>query len=301
MTQVPTSPGAMPIASEPPAPLPSAAPALIGAPSAEPAPVAPEYVQVPTEQLAPWGGRFGETIREARLYQQAQETGVFSAYEQSQRLAPLAQRYGYQSVDAMLDAMGEGPAADPGTTDPTITEPQVNPGLTREEMRAEMQSVLREEKAAETRNSGIQSERDFVTTTLKERGLLDESGESKGGRGRIARAALDAAINEAIDAQVPEFVTGKQRDEMLQQARGNPANAAVLEQAKKQFGTWMDEFKAENVSAFATGQATTPDTTVQGGAAGSAPAPDFEKQSKPEQRDRIMNNPAFAHLDEPGA
>lgn len=271
--------------AEGPAPAPAAPPAA-PEPAVTPEPQGQTYdpgthVLVPKEQLGYCEGRYGTAIRESHEYRTAKESGVLD--DGVSDFVELARRNNMTAAQLMEHITSEDPVppqtppaqpgygAPPAPAPPVPTDPNEQP-LTVAKFNAIRQSDRAEAATAATQQQTEQllgQEYDAVATTLRDfKFSISDDGHPEGSVAEIAQGVMNKLITEVMRDEIPDNLTGDERQTMLKSLGGTPSTPAQREKAKALFQARWADLQNDAVSRFATNQEIVPGGSLEAGAGG---------------------------------
>jgi len=290
----PTSAGSVAQTGAPAVPPPAQPPPMTPAPAGTPA--TPGMISVPQEQLGPWGGRFGEVIREANAFRSAREAGLLAddaraLLQELQTMNTTPAEFLTYMRQNQTDAIPEPPAE--ATNAAPGPGPETPAPLSRDDVRQIMVDVLREQGSQGAEQQRLQQARNAewqtISEALKAGGYeLDAEGRPANKKSKIALAALHREINDAIAESAPIHLSGAEREKFIREAQDRPAGPLALKAAIQGWAEGMADFGNEKVAAFAQQQEGLPPATLGGGPTGGVPAKDVKDMTPEEEEEIVM-------------
>jgi len=303
MTQVVTGsevpPSAEPSSAAPTEAPPTEAPRV--APSAQTPTGDERYTQVPSDQLAPWGGRFGEAISRAARYDKLADRGdldLIHHLEQSgvppkdlkDALTALA---GDVPLSEVLKALAE-PPEDTGSPPANTNVAPFDPDAFLQQVAEQVRSALAEERQATTEQETKKQEQERLTQAEKavkehwDKVFTDAKVPGDGARHRAAKALAQEATVRAIAENLQADHPALTPDAAMAEAQKYLPTDQDLDRATALFQDDLKDLGTEFVSAAAEGQLGMPSGTLGGGAGGPAPTPEHAGEMSPQDQAALV-------------
>lgn len=283
MTQLDT--GAAPPAA-PSAPEPSPAPAPD--PTLQQTPADDAYIRVPKEQVAPWGGRFGEVISRAKTHDEHAEW--FPRIQELKDMGINTAAEFREYWNNMHAAGGEQASETPPQTPPAPDDPDSRP-LTvgdwkklQKEMADERRTESEQAEQARATTEALAAETKFVSGLLDEIKIPEDSPQ-RGPMTALAEYAITQAIEKRVVPTLATYLTPEQRAKEIRDCKILATTPEDLKAAREIFGTVIKDLGNEAVASFAT--ATNDATPSLAGGAGGPQAPNDTSKMSVEEYDGL--------------
>lgn len=245
-----------------------------------------KFMQIPADRFADWDGRYGDAIRDAKAYRQAQQSGVFDAYNRISQLG--LQDNDYEAIGSLMTALkqnGIGLAdfvqywTSPEGQGQEGEQQQAQAALTPEELKAAVAEAMAAERqkyeqqtAQQARQQEIAQSRQAETAAaaevIKKAGIPDDSPLGK----HLQRVFSSMVIDHVAEA-IPSWYSPQQRQQALQEAYSGPVSADVIAKAAQQLEAAISDLRNLSVADFAKKQQQLPGGSLGGGAGGGRTAP----------------------------
>lgn len=242
-----------------------------------------QFIQVPKDQLEPFGGRYGDALKAAKSYQQLVNDGTVEFLRKVGVTGRELLQWLEENPDGdTSESQGNrNPDGDPSKTDPgdrPLTVKEFQKLQAQQEAERQQQEAMRREN--ETLQQGKAREQEFTVNVLKEAGVQvpdDPRGEWDI-KAEAAAHQFYGLVNRAMRESIPPHYNEKAKQTLLSQ----PASPAVLAKAKEMFLSLQADSQNSAVADFAKKQSQTPGSTIGSGSGGKAPQKSIDQMSQAE-------------------
>jgi len=256
-------------------------------------PVDDGHVRIPSEQLAPWDGRFGNVMNEAKKFRDGFNGGLYDE--------------GVGDVVAAIKASGYTPAQflaamqeDDDQQDPSAAPDDASRPVTQADLEFAMAAAMEKTSAQQQQRNDMQQrnqiEQTSISDALKGAGFaINPDGQPADEKARVARVLLYDQVNCAIRESIPPHITGARREAEIKAAIQQPASMSVLKAAKDRWQQGLTDWGHEAVAQFTENQQGVPPASLNGGPGGRPPKKTWEQMTPSEKGDHITKFVAKSH------
>lgn len=249
------------------------------------------HITVPTADIDPrYEGRWSGVMGDAHKYQRAQEQGVFDdgvsdfvALARQNNMTPQAL---FEHITSAEPPPATTPPAQPGYVPPSPAAAPP-PDLSQQPLTLEKFNQIREEDAnqaalGETDRQLGEEFKDVADTLRAFKFNITDDGRPGDSIGELAQGVFNKALSQTMREDVPDWLTGDERQKRLDHISSTPSTPSQRQRAKSLFEAWWKDLANDNIARFAEGQESVPGGSLEGGAGGP---PQIRPEDRPYEQD----------------